>query len=94
MATATAILKDPRVDRVMTWVLALFVTVALAIGASTFNDLKGEMRTLNTSVTGLHISVKVLETSTSDISELKEEVKKMRERLRWLEMNITGARMQ
>lgn len=88
----TAVLKDPRVDRVMTWVLALLVTVSLSYGASTFDDLKTEMRTLNKSVNGLHTSVKVLETSTAAIAELKTDLIKVRDRLRWLEMNTAGAR--
>lgn len=91
-AKGTSVLKDPRVDRVMTWVLALFVTVALAFGSSTFSELKAEMRTLNQSVNGLHTSVKVLERSTVDITEIKDDLKKVRERLRWLEINATGAR--
>ena len=89
---ATAVLKDPRVDRVMTWVLALLVTVSLSYGASTFSDLKTEMKTLNLSVNGLHTSVKVLETSTAAIAELKAEMTKLRDRVRWLEINTSGAR--
>ncbi len=88
----TAILKDPRVDRVMTWVLALLVTCSLAYGASTFSDLKTEMKTLNRSVNGLHTSVKVLETSTAAIAELKADLTKVRDRVRWLEINTSGAR--
>ena len=91
-AKGTTILRDPRVDRAMTWVLALLVSLALMYGASMFSDLRAEMRTLNTSVNGLHTSVKVLETSSEDIAELKDEMKKVRDRLRWLEMNATGAR--
>ena len=90
----TAILRDPRVDRVITWVLALLVTVSLSYGASTFSDLKAEMRTLNSSVNGLHTSVKVLETSTAAITELKSEMTKVRDRVRWLEINTAGARKQ
>jgi len=90
----TAVLKDPRLDRVMTWVLAILVTCSLSYGASTFSDLKAEMKTLNTSVNGLHTSVKVLETSFADISEIKDDIKKVRERLRWLEIKAAGARTQ
>lgn len=90
----TAVLKDPRVDRVMTWVLALLVTVSLSYGASTFSELKSEMKTLNMSVNGLHTSVKVLETSTKAITEIKDDIEKVRERLRWLEINTAGVRAQ
>ena len=78
----------------MTWMLALLVTISLTYGASTFAELKTEMKTLNKSVNGLHTSVKVLETSTADINELKDEMKKVRERIRWLEINTAGARVQ
>lgn len=88
----TAVLKDPRVDRVMTWVLALLVTVSLSYGASTFTELKDEMKTLNQSVNGLHTSVKVLETSTAAITEIKADMTKLRDRVRWLEINTAGTR--
>ncbi len=90
----TAVLKDPRVDRVMTWVLALLVTCSLAWGATTFSDLKSEMKTLNTSVNGLHTSVKVLETSQKEIAELKDDLRKVRDRVRLLEISVAGARVQ
>ena len=89
-----AVLKDPRLDRVMTWILAILVTCSLSYGASTFNDLRAEMKTLNISVNGLHTSVKVLETSIGAIAELKDEMKKVRERLRWLEIKTAGVGAQ
>lgn len=65
----TSVFKDPRVDKLVSWVLAAFVTVALSVSVSAFRSLAEDMRALRRAVEVLNTRVSVLETSGSRIEE-------------------------
>ena len=52
---------DNRVDKIITWVLATFIVVAMTASISAFKELKSEIHTLSTVVAKLTTKVAVME---------------------------------
>lgn len=63
-----AILRDPRVDRLMTWVLALACMVALSTGAWFFRSLQDEMANLSGAIRNLSVDIAVVRTEQKFMS--------------------------
>lgn len=94
---------DPRIDRGISMFIGLTATVALALGAWFFNDLRDEQRetrrahteatkalgvtitNLQAEIGGLRAEVAVLKVQRNDVSDIKDEIRGLRKRLRAVE---------
>lgn len=79
------IVKDIRLDRLVSWILMTIVGVGIMIAGYTYKSLNITMSNLNSSVTTLNTNVAVLQTQILEISELKRRVR---------ELEINQARIQ
>lgn len=57
-----AILRDPRVDRLITWVLAVACMTTLSVGAWFFKGLQDEMANLSSAIRELSVGVAIVRT--------------------------------
>lgn len=77
--------NDPRVDKVISWVLTGACAVALTVGAWFFNLLHTNMSALTDGIGDLKTEVAVLATNTRRLDRLDKEVQTLRARVLELE---------
>lgn len=63
------VFRDPRVDKLVSWVLAGFVTIALSVSVNSFSSLALDIRGLRKAVETLNTRVSVMETHGKRIEE-------------------------
>lgn len=89
---------DPRIDRVVTWLLGLAITGGLAVGASFFGGLRtdiAELKKEQSDATGklkeeigaLRTELAKKDSDRRDIEDLKKEVNTLRETLFTMQLN-------
>lgn len=71
---AGSITKDPRLDRVVTWALALLVSLALSIGAWFFSMMTSEIRGLRGEISNLRVSVALNSSLEKRINAIESRV--------------------
>lgn len=81
----SAAVFDPRIDRLISWVLMLAAGVALSVGAWFFGNLQHGMDELKREVVELKVALKGTESDRRDIEDLKIAIAQLRQQLYELE---------
>lgn len=68
------LVRDLRLDRIVTWVLTVMVGIGVAIAAGTYKDLKTEFTSLRESITDLTTTVAVMQANEVQIKENKSNI--------------------
>jgi hypothetical protein len=69
---------DPRIDRMVSWALMTAATIALAVGAWFFTDLRHSIDDLKSDVKNLSVAQARTESDRRDIEQLQRELAEMR----------------
>lgn len=73
-AESGSVLRDSRLDRAVTWLLASLVTVGLGVGAWFFSSLSQDMRQLQNTIHDLRVTVALNSSLERRIEALEKRV--------------------
>ena len=80
------IVRDLRLDRIVTWALTVAVGIGVMVAGFTYKEMMKELRTLSGVVVTLNTNVELLKEQIKDIDEIEDEVESLRERVHDLEL--------
>ena len=70
----SALAKDLRLDRIVTWALTSLVGLGITVAIFTYRDLKSEFKTLSNSIGALNTTVALMEQSKKQVDENKKAI--------------------
>lgn len=81
-----ATVLDPRIDRVISWILGVIATLALSIGASFWKGTQDNFAELRKDMMDMKIEVAALRQANTELADMKSQMQRLEERLRSVEI--------